>query len=93
MLKILLKLKKLNKREKYIVYGAIGVLAAILVHQFIITPFFENKSRMQKGLQRKQAMIAEMQQWQSDYQAIKQGAQVSKARFAGRSKRPISWKI
>ncbi len=86
MLKILLKLKKLNKREKYIVYGAIGVLAAILVHQFIITPFFENKSRMQKGLQRKQAMIAEMQQWQSDYQAIKQGAQVSKARFAGRSK-------
>lgn len=86
MLKVLLKFKKLNKREKYIIYGAIGVVAVLAVYQFIITPFFENKRRMQNGLQRKKAMIAEMQQWQSDYQAIKQSAQVSKALFAGRSK-------
>lgn len=86
MLKILLKFKKLNKREKYIIYGAIGVVAVLAIHQFIITPFFENKRRMQNGLQRKKAMIAEMLQWQSDYQAIKQNAQDSKALFAGRSK-------
>ena len=86
MFNALYKLKKLNKREKYIVYGAMGVVAVILVHQFIITPFFESKNRMQRGLQRKQAMIAEMRQWQADYQTIKQSAQVSQARFAGRSK-------
>ena len=86
MLKSLLKIKKLNKRERYIIYGAIGILAVLGIYQFIITPFFESKSRMQRALQRKQEMIAEMRQWQSDYQAIKQNAQVSEARFARRTK-------
>lgn len=85
MLKSLLKIKRLNKREKYIMYGAIGVMVVLGIHWLIITPFFENKSRMQKALHRKQAMIAEMQQWRSDYQAIKQSAQDSKSLFAHRS--------
>ena len=41
---------------------------------------------MQRALQRKQEMIVEMKQWQSDYQAIKQTTQVSKDRFARRIK-------
>ena len=86
MLKLLLKIKKLNKRERYIIYGAIGVVAALAVHHLVITPFLEKKSRMHKALLRKQEMIAEMQQWQSDYRAIEQNAQVAKARFARRSK-------
>ena len=86
MLKILAKIKKLDKRQKYIVYGATGVLAVLVIYQFIIGPFFENKSRMKKSLQRKLTMVAEMQQWQSDFQAIKQNAQVSKSRFANRNK-------
>jgi general secretion pathway protein M len=86
MLKILAKIKRLNKREKYIVYGAMGVLAVLVIYQLIISPFFENKSRMKKSLHRKLTMVAEMQQWQSDYKAIKQNAQVSKSRFARRNK-------
>ena len=86
MLKILAKIKRLNKREKYIVYGAMGVLAALVIYQLIISPFFENKTRMKKNLDRKLAMVAEMQQWQSDYQAIKQNAQTSQSRFARRNK-------
>ena len=86
MLKLLLKIKKLNKREKYIIYGAVGILAVLGIHRFIITPFFENKSRMQRALQRKQEMIVEMKQWQSEYQAIKQTDKVSKERFARRPK-------
>ena len=86
MLKSLSKIKKLNKRERYIIYAAVGILAVLGIHQFIITPFFENKSRMQRALQRKQEMIVEMKQWQSDYRAINQTAQVSKKRFARRTK-------
>jgi type II secretory pathway component PulM len=86
MRKVLAKMKRLNKREKVIVYGATGVLAALVIHQLIIGPFFENKARMTKNLHRKLTMVAEMQQWQSDFKAIKQNAQVSKSRFARRSK-------
>ena len=86
MLKSLLKINKLNKREKHIIYGAIGVIVALLVHQFIITPFLDKKSRMQKAMLRKQEMIVEMQQWKSDFQSIQQNAKVSTERFARRSK-------
>ena len=86
MLKSLLKIKKLNKREKYIIYGAVGILAVLGIHRFIVTPFFESKSRMQRALQRKQEMIVEMKQWQSDYQAIKQTTKISRERFDRRAK-------
>ena len=86
MLNLLSKLKRLNKREKYIVYGALGILAALVIYQVIINPFFEGKAQMRNNLERKRAMVAEMQQWQSDYQALKQYAQANESRFARRNK-------
>jgi len=86
MLNPLSKLKRLNKREKYIVYGALGILAALVIYQVIINPFFEGKTQMKNNLERKRAMVAEMQQWQSDYQALAQNAQANEERFARRNK-------
>ena len=86
MLNPLSKLKRLNKREKYIVYGALGILAALVIYQLIINPFFAGKAQMKSNLERKRANVAEMQQWQSDYKALKQNAQANASRFARRNK-------
>ena len=41
-----LNLKKLNRREKYIIYGAGGILGLLIIVQFVIVPFVENKNQM-----------------------------------------------
>ena len=85
-MKVLSRLKKLNKREKYIVYGAGGIIALLIIVQFIVTPFFKGREQMKRNLQAKTAMLGEMQQWQSEYQALKENSQISKSRFALRQK-------
>ncbi len=86
MIKALSILKKLNKRDRYITYGVIGILGLLMVSQFIVNPFFENKNRTRKNLSTKLAMLQEMQQWQSEYEALKNNTQISKSRFTRRSK-------
>jgi general secretion pathway protein M len=85
-MKMLSKLKKLNKREKYIVYGAVGLIVILIIMQLIVTPFFERKERMKRNLQAKITMLGEMRQWQSEYQALKKNTQISESRFARRQK-------
>ena len=55
-----LNLKKLNRREKYIIYGAGGILGLLIIVQFVIVPFVENKNQMQRSLQTKKSELAEM---------------------------------
>ncbi len=85
-MKVLSRLKKLNKHEKYIVYGAGGLIALLIIIQFIVTPFFERKARMKRNLQAKTAILAEMQQLQFEYQGLKKNSQISKSRFDRRQK-------
>ena len=86
MKKALSRLKKLNKRERYIIYGAACILGLLVVIQFIVTPFFEKRNLMKKNLQAKMVMLAEMQQWQAEFKGLKKNTQISKSRFARRSK-------
>jgi general secretion pathway protein M len=86
IVKILSRLKKLNKREKYIIYGAIGVVGLLIIVEFIVTPFFERKDRMQRALHDKIANLEEMQRWRFEYEALTKNAQVSESRFARRQK-------
>ena len=53
-----LNLKKLNRREKYIIYGAGGLIGLLIIVQFVITPFFENKNQMKRSLQTKASELA-----------------------------------
>ena len=85
-MKALLRLKKLNKREKYIVYGALCVLGILGINQLIINPFFVSKDRMKKNLHAKIAILEEMQQLRSEYEALTKNTQISKSRFASRQK-------
>jgi general secretion pathway protein M len=86
MNKLLLRFKKLNRRERYIIYGAACVLAFILMMQFIVTPFFDKKKQMKESLESRRIMLAKMQQWQVEFKSLKKDAQISKSRFARRSK-------
>ena len=45
-LKKYLNLKKLNRREKYIIYGAGCLIGLLIIVHFIITPLIENKNQM-----------------------------------------------
>ena len=83
---LLLRFKKLNKRERYIILGAVCVLAILGTVQFIVTPFFDKKAQLKESLKTRQGMLAEMQQWQAEFKVLKKDNQISKSRFARRSK-------
>jgi general secretion pathway protein M len=81
-----LNLKKLNRREKYIIYGAGGLIGLLIIVQFIITPFFENKNQMRRSLQTKASELAEMRRLQAEYKGLKAKLQVSQSSIGKRAK-------
>ena len=81
-----LNLKKLNRREKFIIYGAGCLLGLLLIVHFVITPFFENKNQMQRSLQTKKSELAEMRRLQAEYQALKEKLKSSEASLGEREK-------
>ncbi len=81
-----LNLKKLNRREKYIIYGAGCLLGLLIIVQFGVTPFSENRKQTQRSLQTKKVELEEMRRLQAEYEALKEKLQVSKIRFSKRDK-------
>ena len=82
-----LNLKKLNRREKYIVYG-VGCLVGLLITvQFVIRPFFENKKQLERDLKTKTVELGQMRDLQTEYRALKGQMQSSEGRARKRQKR------
>ena len=81
-----LNLKKLNRREKYIIYGAGGLLGLLIIVQFVITPFVENKNQMQRSLLTKKTELAEMRRLQAEHQILKAKLQLSQTSIGKREK-------
>jgi general secretion pathway protein M len=81
-----LNLKKLNRREKYIIYAAGCVIGLLILVHFVVTPFFESRKQMQRSLQTKKGELEEMRRLQSEHAALKGKLQVSKTRFNKREK-------
>jgi len=81
-----LNLKKLNRREKYIIYGAGCLLGLLFIIHFVITPFFENKNHLQQSLQTKKGELEEMRRLQAEYQALKEKLQLSEISLGRRQK-------
>jgi general secretion pathway protein M len=86
MVKALQRLKKMNKRERYVIYAALCITGLFVIIQFIIAPFFEKKDRMKNSIHAQIAMLEEMQQLQSEYERLQNNVQISEARFAHRTK-------
>ncbi|MGD9056734.1 MAG: type II secretion system protein GspM [Desulfobacterales bacterium] len=81
-----LNLKKLNRRDKYIVYGVGCVLALLVIVQFIIRPFFENKKQLERSLQTRKVELKQMRELQAEYRALKGKMQMSQVRVNKRQK-------
>ena len=81
-----LNLKKLNRREKYIIYAAAGILGLLIIVHFIVSPFFENRRQMRRSLQAKKVELEEMRRLQADYSVLQDKLKLSKVRFRKRDK-------
>jgi len=75
-----LNLKKLNRRDKYIVYGVGCLLGLLIIVQFIIRPFFDNRKRLERTLQTRKVELEQMRELQADYKALKGRMQLSQVR-------------
>jgi general secretion pathway protein M len=81
-----LNLKKLNRREKYIIYAAGCVVGLLILIHFVVTPFFESRKQMQRSLQTRKGELEEMRRLQAEHEALQGKLQVSKIRFSKREK-------
>lgn len=79
-------LKNLNRRERYGVMLAAGVIVIFLIAMFIIEPFLSRSANMKNSLQAKADMLVEMQRMQSEYNSLTQQATMSISRFQRRPK-------
>jgi general secretion pathway protein M len=85
-MKLPAKLKKLNKRERYAILGAAGVISIFLIATLIVEPFFNRSRQLKRDLQTKAAMVEQMRQLQSEYISLTQKEQLSKSQFLRREK-------
>ena len=79
-------LKKMNKRERYAIMLAAGVIGIFLIVTFIVEPFLSKTDQLKKSLHDKAVMLEQMRQLQSEYGTLTQKAEVSKALFSRRQK-------
>jgi general secretion pathway protein M len=79
-------LKKMNKRERYAIMLAAGVIGIFLIVTFIVEPFLSKTDQLKKSLHDKAVMLEQMRQLQSEYGMLSQKAEVSKALFSRRQK-------
>ena len=79
-------LKKMNKRERYAIMLAAGVIGIFLVVTFMVEPFLSKTDQLKKSLHDKAVMLEQMRQLQSEYGTLTQKAKVSEALFSRRQK-------
>jgi general secretion pathway protein M len=79
-------LKKMNKRERYAIMLAVGVIGIFLIISFIVEPFLSKTDQLKKNLHDKAVTLEQIRQLQSEYGTLTQKAEISKALFSRRQK-------
>jgi general secretion pathway protein M len=79
-------LSKLSRREKIIVAGGGALLVVFLLVQLVIVPVFERHARLQRAVQSKTSILADMQRLKSEYDRLSSQAKQSEARYTQREK-------
>ncbi len=74
----------LGRREKLAVLGGAGVVLAILLVQFAILPFWEEKARVAKALDTQEKVLEEMNAQLAEYRVIKREMDVIQQAMASR---------
>ena len=76
----------LNKRERYGIMLAAGVIAIFIIAVFIVEPFLSRSANMKNSLQTKADNLVAMQRLQSEYTGLTQQETISNSRFQRREK-------
>ena len=76
----------MNKRERYAIMLAAGVIGIFLIVTLIVEPFLSKTDQLKKNLQDKAATFEQMLELQSEYVRLTQKTEVSKALFSRRQK-------
>jgi general secretion pathway protein M len=79
-------LKKMNKRERYAIMLAAGVVGIFLIVTFIVEPFLSKTEQLKRKLYDQAATLEQMRQLQSEYAGLTQKTKESKALFGSRPK-------
>jgi general secretion pathway protein M len=79
-------LKNLTQREKYAVLAAAGMIVLLIVMQGIVLPAFGKRERLARIQGAKTKILEEMIALKSEYHAIVQETEISKALLAKREK-------
>ncbi len=83
---LLATLKKMNKRERYAIMLAVGVIGIFLIVTLIVEPFLSKTDQLKQNLQDKTATLEQMRQLQSEYAELTQKTEISEALFSRRKK-------
>jgi len=79
-------LKKLNRREKYAVYGSLGFLCIFVLFQLVVFPFMDKKARLQRMIEVKSETLQELINLKFEYDALGEKVELSKVRLSQRNK-------
>jgi general secretion pathway protein M len=66
---------KLARREKYFIVTAVCFIAVFFLFQLVILPFFEERERLQKGIQQKGNDLKEMAELIAEYHSLETNSQ------------------
>jgi len=74
----------LGRRERLAILGGAGIVALILLIQFAILPFWEEKARVAKALDTQEKVLEEMNTQLAEYRLIKRDMDVIRQALASR---------
>lgn len=78
--------KKMNKRERYAIALAAGIIGIFLVVTLVVEPFLNRKDRLRNNLNEKTAILEQMRQLQTEYNTLTQKAEMSKSLYSRRQR-------
>jgi len=81
-----INMKRLSKRERYAVSGALLTFAGFLLIQFAVFPALEEKARLKRAVQFKTEALRDMKRLKAEYEALMENAEQQKRRYTGRPK-------
>ena len=76
----------MNKREKYAVSAGGALVCLFVIIQFIVMPFINRQTRLEKTVAAKQNAIERMHALKAEYEAIEKKANVSQKLLARRKR-------
>ncbi len=74
-----------TKREKYAVWMAGGLIAAVIVSQVVISPLVDKRRQLNRQLAAQTRALKEMHVLKAEYEGIKKRADAERGKMAGRS--------